>query len=90
MCMNKPNFKFVICYVREVSHIDFVHKKCHMYVFLETHPPPLLGDVTHFFFNSVKASEALLILQALKLSVVYKSINVHLGQSQDLIMSIKI
>ena len=30
MCMNKPNFKFVICYVREVSHIDFVHKKCYM------------------------------------------------------------
>ena len=27
MCINKPNFKFVICYIREVSHINFVHKK---------------------------------------------------------------
>ena len=33
---------------------------------------------------------ALFILQALRLSVEYKSIKVHLGQSQDLIMSIHI
>ena len=88
MCMNKPNFKFVICYVREASHINFVHKKCHMDVF-PTPPHPSL-ETSRTSFNSVKASEALLILHALKLSVVYESINVHLGQSQDLIMSIKI
>ena len=47
-----------------------------MDVFLEKPPPP--------------APEALLILQALRLSVVYKRIKVHLGQGQDLIVSIKI
>ena len=30
---------------------------------------------------------ALFILQLLRMSVVYKSVKVHLGQSQDLIMS---
>ena len=44
-------------------------------------PPFPLRNVTHFF--------RLFMLQALGLSVVYKSINVHLGQSQEL-MSIEI
>ena len=34
--------------------------------------------------------EALFILQALRLSVVYKSVNVHLGQDQDRIISVQI
>ena len=42
------------------------------------------------FFNSAEAPEALFIMQALKFSAVYKSIKVHLGQGQDLIMSIQI
>ena len=41
------------------------------------------------FFDSVEALEALVILQTLRLSVVYKSIHVHLGQGQDLIVSIQ-
>ena len=47
---------------------------------LMTPPPTPLRNVTHFFRQY--------ILQALILSVVYKSIKVHLGKSQDLIMSI--
>ena len=42
-----------------------------MDVFLETPPP--IRNVTHFF-RLCEASEALLILQALRLSVVYKRI----------------
>ena len=67
--------------LREASHIDFVHKKCHMDVLLENLHPPL-RNVTHFF--------RLFILQALRLSVVYKSIIVLLEQSTELIMSISI
>ena len=64
--------------VREASHIDFVQEKRHLVFFWR---PPLLGEnVTHFF--------RLFILQALRLSVVYKGIKVHLKQSQELIMSI--
>ena len=35
--------------LREASHIDFVHKKCHMDVLLETPPP------SRTFFDSVEA-----------------------------------
>ena len=59
-----------------------------MDVFLRIHPIPL-RNVTHFF-RVCEAPEALLILQALRLSVVYERIKVHLGQAQDLIVSIKI
>ena len=59
-----------------------------MDVFLGTPPPPL--ETSRTFFDSAEAPEALFILQALGLSVVYKSINIHLGQDQDLIMSIQI
>ena len=55
-----------------------------MDVLLETphlNPPPL-RNVTHFF--------SIFILQVLRLSVVYKSMKVHLGQSQELIMSMEI
>ena len=52
--------------------------------------PPLLFETSRTFFSCAKAPEALFILQALRLSVVYKSINVHLGQGQDLIMSTQI
>ena len=63
---------------REGSHIDFVHEKRHMDVLLETPNPPSETSRTWLF-----------ILQAW-LSVVYKSIKVHLGQSQELIMSVHI
>ena len=59
-----------------------------MDVFLETPHPPL-RNVTHFF-RLCETHEALLILQALRLSVVYKRIKVHFGQGQDLIVSIEI
>ena len=60
-----------------------------MDVSLKNPPPPPL-ETSRTFFDSIEVPEASLILQALRLSVVYKSINVHLGQGQDLIMSIKI
>ena len=71
--------------VREASHIDFVHKleKRHMDVLLETLPHPLL-ETSRTFFRPTR------LLAGLRLSVVYKSIKVHLGQSQGLIMSIHI
>ena len=73
---------------REASNIDFVHEKRHMAFFWKL-PFPL--ETSRTFFDSVKAPEALLfILQDLRLSVVYKSIIVRLGQGQDLIMSRKI
>ena len=50
--------------------------------------PPL--ETSRTFFDSAEAPEALFILQVLGLSVVYKSINIRLGQGQDLIMSIPI
>ena len=52
-----------------------------MDVLLETPHPPL-RNVTHFF--------SIFILQVLRLSVVYKSIKVHLGQSEERILSIEI
>ena len=58
-----------------------------MDVLLET-PPPL--ETSRTFFDSTEAPEALFIVQALRLSAVYKSIKAHLGQGQDLIMSIQI
>ena len=52
--------------------------------------PSLLRNVT-LFFRLCETPEALLILQALRLmSVVHKRIKVHLGQGQNLIVSIKI
>ena len=61
--------------VREASHIDIVHEKRHMDVILET-PPPALD----------------IYLAGLKIEccTLYKSIKAHLGQSEDLIMSIHI
>ena len=50
-----------------------------MDVLLETPPPAL--ETSHIFFR-------LFILQALRLSVMDKSIKVNLGQSQELIMCI--
>ena len=75
--------------LRKASHIDFVHEKRHMDAFLVT-PHTLPLEMSRTFFDSVEAPEALLILQALRLSVVYKSIRVHLEQGQDLAMSIKV
>ena len=51
-------------------------------------PPPL--ETSHTFFDTAEAPGALFIVQALRLSAVYKSMQVHLGQGQDLIMSIQI
>ena len=56
-----------------------------MDVLLDT-PPPL--ETSRTFFDFAEAPVALFTLQSLRLSVVYESVNVHLGQSQDLIMSI--
>ena len=61
---------------REVAHIDFV-----IWTFFRRPPPPL---------GTAEASGALFIMQALRLSAVYKSIKVHLGQGQNLIISIQI
>ena len=58
-----------------------------MDVLLET-PSPL--ETSHTFFDSAEAPKALFIVQALRLSAVYKSIKVHLGQGQDLIMTTQI
>ena len=52
-----------------------------MDVLLETPPPPPL---------ETSRTLSMFILQVLRLSVLYKSIKVHLGQSQKLIMSIEI
>ena len=72
-----------VCGLREASHIDFVHEKRHMDVLLETpHPPPPL-ETSHTFFDSAEASEALFIVQALRLRAVNKSVKVHLGEGQD-------
>ena len=60
-----------------------------MDVLLETHPHPRF-EMSRTFFDSAEAPEALLILHASGLSDVYKSLKVHLGQGQDLIMSIQI
>ena len=53
-------------------------------------PPHSPLETSRTFFDSAEASEALSILQDEELSVVYKSIYIHLGQTQDRIMSIKI
>ena len=60
--------------------------------FLGTHPSgtPTPLETSCTFFDSAEAPEALFILQALRLGVVYKSINVNLGQGQDPIMSTQI
>ena len=58
---------------REASHIDFVHEKRHMDVFFSGSPPPPL-ETSRTFFDSAEATiaKALFILQALRLSVVYR------------------
>ena len=62
-----------------------------MEVFLGHPSPPLPSlETSRTFFDSAETPEAFFILHALRLSVVYKIINVHLGQGQDLIMSIQI
>ena len=60
-----------------------------MDVLLETPPLPHL-ETSRTFFDTAEAPGALFIVQALRLSAVNKSIKVHLGQGQDLIMSIQI
>ena len=50
--------------------------------------PPL--ETSRTFFDTTEAPAALFIVQALRLSAVYKSIKVHLRQGQDQIMSIQI
>ena len=61
---------------REASHIDFVHEKRHVDVFFWESPPL---ETSRTFFDSAEATiaKALFILQALRLSVVYISINVN-------------
>ena len=60
-----------------------------MNVLLEP-PPPSPLERSRAFLDSAGGPEVLFIVQALRLSAVYKSIKIHLGQSQDLIMSIQI
>ena len=69
---------------RQTSHIDFVHEKRHMDVFLGTLPPHPTPPTT-------PSLRTLFILQALRLTLVYKSIKVHVGQGQgqDLIISLR-
>ena len=52
-------------------------------------PPHSPLETSRTFFDTPEAAGALFIVQALRLSAVYKSIKVHLGQGQDL-MSIQI
>ena len=59
-----------------------------MDVLLEIPPPPL--ETSRTFFDTVEAPEALFIVQALRLSAVYKSLKIHLGKRHDLKMSIQI
>ena len=61
-----------------------------IWTFFWGHAPPPPSETSRTFFDSAEASEALFIVRALRLSAVYKSINVHLRQGQDLIMSIQI
>ena len=60
----------VLPYHKGASHIDIAYEKRHMDVLLETpYPPPPLKRHALFF--------SIFILQALRLSVVYKSTKVH-------------
>ena len=59
-----------------------------MDVLLDT--PHLVLETSRTFSDTAEAPEALFIAQALRLRAVYKSIKVHLGQGQDLIVSIQI
>jgi hypothetical protein len=40
--------RFKVFFIREASHIDLVHEKRHMFVSLETPPPPF-RNVTHSY-----------------------------------------
>ena len=64
-------------------HISIVTTRNVIWTFFGDPPPhhPLL-ETPRTFFDSAKAPEALFILQALRLNVVYKSINVHFGQGR--------
>ena len=52
--------------------------------------PSPLWNIALRNFDSAEAPEELFILQTLRLNIVYKSIKVHLGQGQDIIISIQI
>ena len=69
-------------------HISIVSTRKVIWTFFRD-PHPLLKRHA-LFFDSVEALEGLFILQTLRFNVVYKSINVHLGHGQDLIMSMQI
>ena len=60
-----------------------------MDVLLET-PPPHSLETSRTFFDTAETPEALFFLQAQGLSDVNESLKVHLGQGQDLIISIQI
>ena len=61
-------------WLRKASQIDFVRKKRHMDVLLET-PPPL--ETSRTFFDFAEAPGTLFILQPLRLSVVQEPDNEH-------------
>ena len=87
--MHPPKFYF---YVKGSVTYQFCPRET-SYGRFSGDPPPTNAPFLkrHALFSALaEAPEALFILQALRLSVVYKSINVHLGQGQDLIMSIQI
>ena len=56
--------------VREASQIDFVHKKRHMDILLETPTPHPPLETSHTFSDFAEAPGTLFILQPLRLSVV--------------------
>ena len=70
-------------------HISILSTRNVIWTFFWRPPPPPL-ETSRTFFDTTEAPEALFIVQALRLSAVYKSIKVHLGQGQDLKKSIQI
>ena len=64
--------------LREASHIDFVHKKCHMDVLLETPPPP-----PHALFLTLSRLLRYYYRAGFKIECCYKSIKVHLPVREE-------
>ena len=70
-------------------HISILSTRNVIWTFFWRLPPPPL-ETSRTFFDTIEAPEALFIVQALRLSAGYKSIEVHLGQGQNLKMGIQI
>ena len=70
-------------------HISILSTRNVIWTLLWRSPHPPL-ETSRTFFDTAEAPGALFIVQALRFSAVSKTIKVHLGQGQDLIVSIQI